>query len=326
MSPRRRNRSRRSARFPSLARIAFLAPALVLLIFLVIFPVLQTVLLSFLSPSGAFAGLDNYADVVTDPKTVDLSDDRIPFGTLANNLLWIAIHLPMSLFTGLFLALVLQRVTGSSVVKSMIFLGMVTPMIVGGVMLRFLFDERSGMIPRSFGFLGVDALAVQWTAYPQTLLFGLIFGSVWLWTGFSLIVYSAGLTTIPQDYFEAAKIDGATSWRTFRRITWPLLRQVTVVVVTMTVLWELKIFDIVVSAADTTGGVGGAADVLALQMFRYAFVALPARYNDAAVVATLLTLLTLVLAMGAFRRMILGKTRRRWWPLLVRLLRRVWPA
>ncbi len=256
--------------------------------------------------TGAEAvGLQNYADVLGSKETVNLGGlpRSPPYGTLVHNLLWIAIHLPMTLFTGLILAILLQEVKGSSLVKSMIFLGMVTPMIVGGVVLRFLFDEKSGIVPVTFGLLGVESLSGQWLAQPSTLLFGLIFGSVWLWTGFSLIVYSAGLTTIPKDYFEAAKIDGASAWQTFTKITWPLLRPITLVVVTMTVLWELKIFDIVIAATNVEGGVGGAADVMGLQMFRYWQFQ---QFNDAAVVATLLTLLTLVFAIVMFRRVILG--------------------
>src|SRR2546429_9339776 len=68
-------------------------------------------------------------------------------------------------------------------------------------------------------------------------------------------------------------MDGASAWQTFRKVTWPLLRPTTLTVVTMTILWELKLFDIVFAATNPNGGVGGAADVLALQMFRYAFMA-----------------------------------------------------
>lgn len=303
-SIRGRARRPRSPYLRQLVRAAFFVPATLLLILLVVYPALQTLVLSFFHPTGEFAGLENYGRVLSSPETIDLRDLQIPLGTILDNALWILIHLPLTMFTGLFLALTLQRVRGASVVKSMIFLGMVTPLIVGGIILRFLFDEKSGLVPRTFGFLGINSLAIQWTSYPETLLFGLILGSVWLWTGFSLIVYSAGLTTIPKDYFEAAQVDGASPWQTFRRVTWPLLRPMTLVVITMTVLWELKIFDLVFAATNPQGGVGGAADVLALQMFRYAFRA--GRYNDAAVVATLLTGLTLVVASWMFRRMILG--------------------
>lgn len=303
-----------------LAQGSFFLPAAVILVVLVIIPVVSTISLSFLSPSGAFVGLDNYRIVLTDTATIDLRDTRIPYGTLVNNFLWTAIHLPMSMFTGLFLAILLQKVRGAVVVKSLIFLGMVTPMIVGGIILRSLFDEKSGVVPRFFGAIGIKGLAIQWMQFPSTLLFGLIFGSVWLWTGFSFIVYSAGLTTIPKDYFEAAQIDGASPWRTFRRITWPLLQPMTIVVITMTVLWELKLFDVVYAATNTQGGVSSAADVLALQMYRYAFASTSPQYNQAATVATILTLLTLVSSAWLFRRMVLGGKRTR--PNLVDLIRR----
>jgi len=309
----------------SVARVLFFVPATVLLIVLVVYPVLQTLALSFLGPnSGGFVGFDNYGNVLGRPETIDLRDAQFPLGTLIDNLLWIAIHLPLTLFTGLFLALTLQKVRGASVVKSMVFLGMVTPLIVGGIILRYLFDEKSGIVPQFFGAIGIKSLAIQWTQYPSTLLFGLIFGSVWLWTGFSLIIYSAGLTTIPKDYFEAAQIDGASSWQMFRKITWPLLRPITLVVVTMTVLWELKIFDIVYAATNPNGGVGNAADVLALQMWRYAFRA--GNYAEAAVVATLLSGLTLLVASFMFHRMVVGMrgggSRPSMFARLVRIVRR----
>ncbi len=303
----RTGRPRRPLSFysTSVARVLFFVPATILLIVLVVYPVLQTLALSFLGPStGGFVGFDNYGNVLGRPETIDVRDTQFPLGTLIDNLLWIAIHLPMTLFTGLFLALTLQKVRGASVVKSMVFLGMVTPLIVGGIILRYLFDEKSGIVPQFFGAIGIKSLAIQWTQFPSTLLFGLIFGSVWLWTGFSLIIYSAGLTTIPKDYFEAAQIDGASSWQMFRKITWPLLRPITLVVVTMTVLWELKIFDIVYAATNPNGGVGNAADVLALQMWRYAFRA--GNYAEAAVVATLLSGLTLLVASFMFHRMVVG--------------------
>ncbi|HEX9566857.1 MAG TPA: sugar ABC transporter permease [Thermoplasmata archaeon] len=289
------------------ARVVFLAPALVLVMFLVVYPVLQTVYLSFVTSQGT-PTLGNYQGVLTDPTTVNPTGLPWPppLGTLIHNALWIAIHLPISLFFGLWLALILRDVKGSSIVKSAIFLGMVTPMIVGGVILRFLFEEGPGVVPAFFETVGVPSLNKSWLVFRETALLGLIFGSVWLWTGFSLIVYSAGLTTIPKDYFEAAKIDGTPPHRMFFRITFPLLRPMTLVIITMTLLWELKIFDIVYSAVGSTGGTRNSADVLSLQMYRY-FVAgatNPGYYGLAAVVATLLTLLTLVGTAWLFRKMV----------------------
>ncbi len=292
-----------------ITRLAFLIPAVFLLGMFVIVPVGWGVYISFLSdlPSqgGEFTGLDNYEEVLTDRDTINLEGlpRAPPYGTLIHNAIWIAIHLPLSLFLGLWFAMMLREVKGASVVKGAIFLGMVTPLIVGGVILQFIYRPDAGIVPAFFRLIGVESLGGGWLNHPETLLLGLILGSVWLWTGFSLIVYSAGLTTIPKEYFEAARIDGASRFRIFRRITFPLLKPMTMVVLTMTVLWELKVFDIVVTAANLGGGVGGAADVLALQSYRLAFIA--GDFPQAAVVATLLTLLTLSVAGWTFRRLVI---------------------
>ncbi len=269
-------------------------------------PVISTIGLSFISETtGAFPSVENYADVLASPDTVNLArfpSRTPPWGTLVNNALWIAIHLPVTLFTGLALALVLRDARGAGITKSLVFIGIITPMIVGGVILRYLFEGGVGIVPAFFGLIGIEALNRNWMTFTPTLLFGMIFGSVWMWTGFALIVYTAGLTTIPKEYFEAAKIDGASLFRIFTRITWPLLKPMTLVIVTLTILWELKIFDIVFAAVGSSGGVGKAGDVLALQMYRYAFEDL--RFEAAAVVASLLTILTLVATAWLIRRLV----------------------
>lgn len=270
------------------------------------YPIGATIVLGFVQKdTGEFPTLENYEYVLTNRETVNtrnIPDGDFPMGTLIHNGLWIAIHLPLTLFIGLALALILRDVKGASVVKGAVFLGMVTPMIVGGVILRYIYEGNVGLVPAFFGLIGVESLSHGWLIFPQTALFGLIFGSVWMWTGFSLIVYSAGLTTIPKEYFEAARIDGASAFRIFTRITFPLLKPITLVVVTMSILWELKIFDIVFSAVSVTGGPGGAADVMAIQMYRYAFQGL--QFERGAAVASLLTILTLLATVWLVRRLV----------------------
>ncbi len=291
----------------------FLVPAVVLIAIFIIGPITWTIALTFFSEEGVssdnFVGLDNYATVLSDKDTfnVDGFPKWPPLGTFIHNAIWIAIHLPVSMFFGLFLALILREVRGASIVKSSIFIGMVTPMIVGGVFIQFLLRANAGIVPAFFGLIGVEELSGSWITNRQTVLFGLIFGSVWLWTGFSVIVYSAGLTTIPKEFFEAARIDGTSTLRMFTRITFPLLKPMTLVILTMTLLWELKIFDIVFIATNVVGGpaIGlgsGAADVLALQSYRYAFV--NGDFALGSTVATLLTFLTLFAAVLMVRYMV----------------------
>ena len=275
----------------------FLLPALIMLAVFVIYPVGRTTYISFFDENGTFVGLKNYSKVLTSREIIDLSgfSRGFPLGALVHNIIWVAIHLPLTIILGLSLAVLLKGVKGGSIIKSIVFLGMVMPMIIGGVMINFMFDRNLGVVNAFLGLFGFQAKS--WTVYPDSALLSLIFGSVWLWTGFSVILYSAGLETIPKDYYEAAELDGAGPWKTFTKITIPLLKPITVVVATMTLLWELKIFDIVY--VTTAGGPGGASNVMALQMYIYAFRALD--FNRAAVVAVILTLFTLLVSIPLVR-------------------------
>jgi multiple sugar transport system permease protein len=271
----------------------------------VVYPTVDTVYMSFLEKGrDEFVGLANYADVVgrkefLNPERVENFLGGPSYGALIHNLLWIVIHLPLCVFFGLILAVVLRDVKGSALIKSIIFLGIVIPMIVGGVMLRFIFDRDAGIINGMFRVLGYGAYVRDWTFYPDTALLSVILGSVWIWTGFSMIVYSAGLQGIPTELYEAAKIDGASRWKTFWRITVPMLKPSTLVVVTMTILWELKIFDIVYVA--TQGGPGDASKVLAYIMYIDAFQG--NNFGTASVIAVILTVMTFGVAAYLVSRM-----------------------
>jgi multiple sugar transport system permease protein len=285
-----------------LITLSFLLPALVLIGAFILWPTLETLRLSFFR-DGEFVGLRNFQEILASRTTLNLArfpDRPPPWGTLIHNAVWILIHLPVTVILGIVLAVLFSKVQGwwVNLIKMVIFLGMVTPLVVGGVIIRFLFDGGAGIIPAIFRTLGIDNLAKTWTAFPDTALFALILGSIWLWTGFSMVLHSAGLSTIDKELYEAAELDGANEWNKFWMITIPLLWPVTAVVIGLTVLWELKIFDIVYVA--TQGGPGGASNVLALQMYFLGFRHLDA--YGAATVATLLTVLSLPIGIWIARR------------------------
>ena len=280
--------------------ILFTFPAIILLTTFVVIPAIRTLSLSVLNEEGEFVGLENFKDVLVSKDILNL--DRFPFqfppwGAIPHNAIWILIHLPLVVALGMSLAVLLRDVWGGSFIKSVIFLGMITPMVVGGGIIRFIFDEHSCVFNAILGGVGLDQFVRSWTAYPDTALLALILGSVLLWTGFSLILYSSGLSTIPEELYEAAEVDGASPIQNFFYITIPLLKPVTITVVSMTLLWELKIFDLVYTA--TGGGPGGASTVLALRMYSLAFRALDA--NRSAVIAVLITALTLIVGVWLSR-------------------------
>jgi multiple sugar transport system permease protein len=283
----------------------FLIPAFLFLIGFVFYPIVDTIYMSFLKEgTGEFVGFENYLDVIS--RNEFLNVKRLAnflggpsYGALIHNILWVAIHLPLCVFFGLLLAVLLRDVKGGTIIKSTVFMGMVIPMIVGGVLLRFILDKDAGILNGVLNATGLGAFARDWTFYPDTALITAILGSVWIWVGFSMIVYSAGLEGIPVELYEAAKIDGASWWKTFWRITVPMLKPATIVVVTMTLLWELKVFDIVYAV--TQGGPGDASKVLAYIMYIDAFQAWD--FGTASATAVILTVMTFGFAAYLVSRM-----------------------
>jgi multiple sugar transport system permease protein len=269
------------------------------------YPVVATVYTSFLSPTtGEFVGLANYDYVLFHGvypliNTANILNGVFPMGALIHNFIWIAIQLPLVVLSGMFLAVLLRDVKGGTIIKSIVFLGVVIPMVVGGVLFRFIYDNDAGVANAFLRLIGLGGFTRNWIAFPNTALLSVILGSVWIWTGFSMIVYSAGLQGIPDSMYEAASIDGASRWKTFWRITVPMLRSTTIVVVTMTLLWELKIFDIVYVA--TNGGPGGASSVLAYEMYNTTFQG--GNYPAGAAIAVILTLMTVGFAAYMVNRM-----------------------
>lgn len=289
-----------------LTTLSFLLPALLLVGVFIVWPTVETLRLSFYSDEG-FVGLRNFQDILSSRSTLNLErfpGSTPPWGSLVHNAVWILVHLPVTVILGIILAVLFSKVQGwwVNVIKMTIFLGMVTPLVVGGVIIRFLFDRGAGVVPATAAALGLDNFAKTWTAYPDTALLALIIGSIWLWTGFSMVLHSAGLSTIDRELYEAAELDGANEWHKFWMITIPLLWPVTAVVIALTVLWELKIFDIVYVA--TMGGPGGSSMVLALQMYILGFREL--NPYSAATVATLLTVLSLPVGIWIARRSLRG--------------------
>jgi multiple sugar transport system permease protein len=273
----------------------FVAPALILVFLFLLLPVGESLYMSFLSNdgSGTFVGLKNFSDLFSNSSLLNVKNilrGRQPYGAIVNNLLWIALHLPLSMGLGFGCALILIDVPKISFVRSLIFIGMVVPGVIIGVVTQFMFDKSSGMVSNFFGLIGVKSLYVSWFSHSETALLALILTSVWTWTGYSMIVFLAALTTIPPSFIEAATIDGASGWQILWRIKVPLLKKSIQTVVVMSVIMELTSFDIVYSS--TYGGPGGASSVMGLQMYFEAFKY--SHFSTGTAIATLMTLMAAV--------------------------------
>lgn len=272
----------------------FVLPALLLVFVFLLLPVLESLFTSLFSNDGkgTFVGLANYAALFKDPGFLNLKGftHGPPFGALVNNLIWIAVHLPLSMLLGLICALLLISVPRIGAARSAIFIGMIIPGVVTGIVTMFLFDKDSGLVSNFFGLIGIRALHISWFAHTQTALLALILTCVWTWTGYCMIVFLAALSAMPESYLEAAIMEGANSWQLFRWIKLPFLRPPTRTIIVMSVIAELTSFDIVYSS--TYGGPGGASNVMGFQMylesFRYS------RFGTGSAIATIITLIAAV--------------------------------
>jgi alpha-glucoside transport system permease protein len=257
---------------------------LILLAVFLIYPSIDTIRRSFLdNSSDSFVGLDNYQFIVENPRPL-VSDTH---SALLNNILWMTLFTGATVALGLIIAVLAARVRYEAQAKAAIFVPMAISFVALSVIWRFMYEFNSdiGTVNAVKTGLGLDPTAyLQDTGSPQTLLtdagpdelpkpfqinnLALILVGVWNWTGFTMVVLSAGLKGISTEILEAARVDGASEWHIFRRIIAPILSPTIVVVATTLVIQTLKTFDLVWVM---TGG-RFKTDVVATLFFREFFV------------------------------------------------------
>ncbi|MDA1062129.1 MAG: sugar ABC transporter permease [Chloroflexi bacterium] len=276
----------------------WLSPALAILGVYLVYPTIDTVRRSFLDArSEHWVGLDNYRFIIDNPQAL-VADTH---AALLNNVFWIVAFSSVTVTLGLLFAVLSGRVRYEPLAKAGVFIPMAISFVAAAVIWRFMFEFNSdiGTANAALTSLGGDPVAwLQNTGSPQTWLtdfgpddlpgslqinnFALVFIGVWMWTGFAMVILSAGLKGISTEVLEAARVDGANEWQIFTRIILPLLSPTIAVVGTTLVIFALKMFDLVWV---TTGGRFD-TDVVATLFFREAF-----RFRDFGVGAALAVVL-----------------------------------
>ncbi|MEU5386508.1 carbohydrate ABC transporter permease [Kitasatospora cineracea] len=247
-----------------LAVALMLGPAALLLIIGLVVPLLRTVYLSFYDADSAkFVGGRNYGWAATSSQIHDV---------LLNTLLWLVVAPIAATGLGLLLALLVDRMRGQAVYKSLIFMPMAVSLVAASLIFKLLYESR-GTGQNQVGLLSQLAVAVGWDDPPNWILsqplnnFLLMSAMVWVQTGFAMVVLSAAIKAIPDEITEAARLDGATGVRLFLHVTVPMIRTTLVVVLTTIMIITLKAFDIV---RTMTGGNFG-TQVLANEMYSQSF-------------------------------------------------------
>jgi alpha-glucoside transport system permease protein len=279
----------------SLKSYLYILPALFFLLVFLFYPTFYTLYLSFFNQdSSTFIGLSNYFHLFT---------HREIFLVFRNNLFWLFLFTATVVGTGLFLAVLSDRLPYEPVIKTILFIPMAISFTAAAVIWRFMYFYRPEGFPQ-IGLLNTLLVAVgkspvAWLVDLHVNNFALIGAAVWMWTGFGMVLISAGLKGIPNEVLEAARVDGAREWQIFCHILFPLLRPVLTVTVLTLMINALKVFDLVYVM--TFGNHD--TDVIASRMFKEMFTF--GHFGRASAIAVVLLLLivpVMVMNIRRFRR------------------------
>lgn len=254
---RRKQREMRSA-------IILVAPFMIIFAIFFLYPTIKVVMLSFtnapLIGDGDWVGFDNYAKLLT---------DRLFRTSLWNNLYFVVLTVIPTTVIALLIALAVSQLRGrmQALVLTLFFLPYILPVSVVTLIWSWMLDFQFGILQPLIAAVAGRPVAVF--RDPNWVMPMIALVTVWWTNGFNVLLFIAGLRNIPQDLYEAAALDGATSWQRFRRITWPLLWPITTLVLTLQLILQLKLFDQVYLLS--AGGPFNQSYVVLLQMYREAF-------------------------------------------------------
>lgn len=277
-----------------------LAPALLLLGAVLAWPLVSAILLSLrdvrvVGSDGPVVGLANYAKVLSDPAF---------WRAGGLSLAWVAANAVVQTALALAAALILhQSFPGVRVARTWIILAWIVPTVVAVMIWRWLFSTSGGMVNPLLMMSGITERPVGFFATPWTAFATLVFVNSWRWFPFLALMILAGLTRIPSDLHEAARVDGAGPWKRFTRITWPLLAPTLAVLTVIGTLLSFNVFDVIWLI--TAGGPAGGTRTLPVLIYETAFKGY--RISEAATVAVLATLALMAFAVLAARGLPLGE-------------------
>ena len=273
-------------------RWIFAGPSMLFIFLLIIFPIIWTAWLSLTDASGSvraeasFIGLGNYVTVLTDTARF--------WPAVGRTALFTVVVLFFEMLFGLCIALLLWRpFRGEKWVRVAILLPLVATPVAVGMMWRLIFDPNIGPVNKLIGLVGIPPqpwLAGEATALPTTM-----FMDIWQWTPMVALIVLAGLTSLSDEPFEAARVDGASSWQTFRYITAPMLRSTLIVALMLRGIDALKTFDILLAAKGKGGGSFNEVETLNLYGYGLSF-----DYNEYGASSTVLILFFIIIVGSIF--------------------------
>ncbi len=270
----------------------FVTPGVAIILLFGLVPIAWSAVMSFqrdnlLTPSTPFVGLHNYRQLVHDPVVAQ---------AIAHTLVYTALFVPGTMIVGLFLAVAMNRqIRFIWLYRTAAYATMAISTISEALVFIWLFDPSYGIVNYALSLLGIPQQ--QFLNSPSQALYVIVIMTIWGWTGFAVVIYLAALQGVPQTLIEAAAIDGAGSWRTFRRVTLPLLSPASLFLAVWLTINALQLFDEVYLS--TQGGPLNATTVLVYYLYDQAFTNF--NFGYASAIAYFLFLVIIVITAVQFR-------------------------
>ena len=273
----------------ALQGIIYVLPIFILIACFSILPIFMSGYFSFTNYNvmndPTFAALENYAKILKDAYVADAIKN-----TLAYVVVTVPIQTILSLVFAAFLAYKMQNKTGGFL-RSIMFIPVIASAVTAGTIWRIILNTDGGLLNNLLGFLHISP--VNWLGSTQTALISICIVAIWKNVGYFLVIYYAGIMGISKDLYEAARVDGATNIQQFFKITMPMLRPITYLVVTLGIIWSFQVFDL--SYQMTGGGPGRSTVTIVMAIYNAAFK----QYKMGYACAMAMVLLIIVLVINA---------------------------
>jgi ABC-type sugar transport system permease subunit len=269
----------------------FIAPNVVVFAVFMFVPILLAFYISLnewtLIGSPTFVGLGNYLDMLEDSEFL-----RAFYNTGVYTLGTV----PTSIALGLVVALGLNRkLPGRTLLRSIFFVPVIISLVAVALIASWIFNDNYGIINAALSAVGIGD--VPWLSSARWAMISLIIATLWIRLGFNMVIYLAALQSIPTELYDAARVDGASGWRRFRHITWPLLGPTTFLLVIINIIYSLHVFDLIYVM--TGGGPGFSTTVLVQYIYQMAFT--EGQMGYASAIGVVLYLLLLIFTVFQWR-------------------------
>jgi N-acetylglucosamine transport system permease protein len=280
--------------------IPFLLPAIALYGLFVVWPYAQAIYISLtswrgLSANRPFVGLDNYARL--------WGDDRFHAALGRNGQLLIALPLATIAIALTFAALFTQgsqQIRGAGFYRIVFFFPQIIPAVIVGILWSYVYTPNIGLFNGILRAVGLEGVTRSWLTDPTTVLWAIVAVAIWSSVGFYMVIFLASMQSIPTSFYEAAILDGANRWTSFKDITFPLIWETvrTSLIYLAIAALDFFILIVVVSGGSTTMG-ARRAEVAAIYLYNQAFES--SRWGYASAIGVVLLVLTLILSLGIMR-------------------------